>query len=84
MLALPSAPLLTLGCSAAQSHAGKIVTRGWYERNKHIFPASRWEVVSAAAPAVLCGAVLTVLLCCVARCSVQYDPSLKFDKYTIR
>jgi len=27
-----------------ESHAGKIVTRGWYERNQHIFPASRWEV----------------------------------------
>lgn len=26
------------------SHAGKIVDRKWYERNKHIFPASRWEV----------------------------------------
>ena len=26
------------------SHAGKIVTRGWFERNKHIFPATRWEV----------------------------------------
>lgn len=26
-----------------QSHAGKVVLRGWYERNKHIFPASRWE-----------------------------------------
>ena len=23
---------------------GKIVERHWYERNKHIFPASRWEV----------------------------------------
>ena len=23
--------------------AGKVVMRGWYERNKHIFPASRWE-----------------------------------------
>ena len=22
---------------------GKVVMRGWYERNKHIFPASRWE-----------------------------------------
>jgi len=40
-----------------ESHAGKIVTRAWYERNKHIFPASRWEV---------------------------YDPSVKYDKYTIR
>jgi len=27
-----------------ESHAGKIVERHWYERNKHIFPASRWEV----------------------------------------
>mmetsp|Transcript_39547 Transcript_39547/g.77447 ORF Transcript_39547/g.77447 Transcript_39547/m.77447 type:complete len:338 (-) Transcript_39547:129-1142(-) len=26
-----------------ESHAGKIVQRVWYERNKHIFPASRWE-----------------------------------------
>eukprot|EP00802_Teleaulax_amphioxeia_P017676 Tamp_17841.p1 GENE.Tamp_17841~~Tamp_17841.p1 ORF type:complete len:350 (+),score=144.05 Tamp_17841:25-1050(+) len=26
-----------------ESHAGKIVERHWYERNKHIFPASRWE-----------------------------------------
>ncbi|CEJ01744.1 hypothetical protein G6F70_008400 [Rhizopus microsporus] len=27
-----------------ESHAGKVVERSWYERNKHIFPASRWEV----------------------------------------
>jgi len=27
-----------------ESHAGKIVDRKWYDRNKHIFPASRWEV----------------------------------------
>ncbi|KAF7720900.1 hypothetical protein EC973_005788 [Apophysomyces ossiformis] len=27
-----------------ESHAGKVVERGWYEKNKHIFPASRWEV----------------------------------------
>lgn len=26
-----------------ESHPGKIVERRWYERNKHIFPASRWE-----------------------------------------
>lgn len=26
-----------------QSHAGKVVLRSWYEKNKHIFPASRWE-----------------------------------------
>lgn len=29
-----------------QSHAGKVVERHWYEKNKHIFPASRWEVLS--------------------------------------
>ena len=26
------------------SHAGKVVERHWYEKNKHIFPANRWEV----------------------------------------
>ncbi|KAE9587564.1 putative XAP5 protein [Lupinus albus] len=29
-----------------ESHAGKVVERHWYEKNKHIFPASRWEVLS--------------------------------------
>jgi hypothetical protein len=23
-----------------ESHAGKVVERGWYQRNKHIFPVS--------------------------------------------
>lgn len=23
--------------------SGKVVERRWYEKNKHIFPASRWE-----------------------------------------
>ncbi|KAJ3296902.1 hypothetical protein HK104_001053 [Borealophlyctis nickersoniae] len=27
-----------------ESHAGKIIERAWYEKNKHIFPASRWEI----------------------------------------
>lgn len=27
-----------------ESHAGKIVTRAYYERNQHIFPVNRWEV----------------------------------------
>jgi protein FAM50 len=27
-----------------ESHPGKVAERRWYERNKHIFPASRWEV----------------------------------------
>lgn len=26
------------------SHAGKVCEKTWYERNKHIFPANRWEV----------------------------------------
>eukprot|EP01134_Creolimax_fragrantissima_P003923 CFRG3923T1 len=26
-----------------ETHAGKIVTRHWFEKNKHIFPASNWE-----------------------------------------
>lgn len=27
-----------------ESHPGKVVERRWFDRNKHIFPASRWEV----------------------------------------
>uniref|UniRef100_A0A6A7GBA1 Protein FAM50 homolog n=1 Tax=Hirondellea gigas TaxID=1518452 RepID=A0A6A7GBA1_9CRUS len=27
-----------------ESHAGKVISRTWYDRNKHTFPASRWEV----------------------------------------
>ena len=26
-----------------EAHAGKVVEKHWYDRNKHIFPASRWE-----------------------------------------
>jgi len=26
------------------SHAGKVVERHWYDKNKHIFPASQWEM----------------------------------------
>eukprot|EP00730_Choanoeca_flexa_P007407 TRINITY_DN12327_c1_g2_i8.p2 TRINITY_DN12327_c1_g2~~TRINITY_DN12327_c1_g2_i8.p2 ORF type:complete len:313 (+),score=71.28 TRINITY_DN12327_c1_g2_i8:48-941(+) len=26
-----------------ESHAGKVCLRSWYERNKHIYPATRWE-----------------------------------------
>ena len=29
------------------SHAGKVVDRHWYSKNKHIFPASRWEAFDA-------------------------------------
>jgi len=27
-----------------ESHPGKVVERRWFERNKHIFRASRWEI----------------------------------------
>lgn len=27
-----------------ESHAGKVCDRHWYNKNKHIYPASRWEV----------------------------------------
>lgn len=27
-----------------ETHAGKVILRSWYDRHKHIFPASRWEV----------------------------------------
>lgn len=27
-----------------ESHPGKVIARQWYDRNKHIFPASRWEL----------------------------------------
>lgn len=41
----------------------QIVERRWYERNKHIFPASRWETVrSSAVPRNI--AVLVVLAGC--------------------
>lgn len=33
-----------------ESHPGKIVERKWYERNKHIFPASRWEIYDPSNP----------------------------------
>jgi len=31
-----------------ESHPGKVVERRWYDRNKHIFPASRWELFDPA------------------------------------
>jgi hypothetical protein len=42
-----------------ESHAGKVVERHWYDRNKHIFPASRWEVggVQRQGGGVICCAV---------------------------
>lgn len=27
-----------------EAHAGKVLERHWYDKNKHIFPASRWEI----------------------------------------
>lgn len=44
-----------------ESHAGKVVERAWYERNKHIFPANRWEIYDPdkASPFIL-GSFLVV------------------------
>mmetsp|Transcript_3164 Transcript_3164/g.9270 ORF Transcript_3164/g.9270 Transcript_3164/m.9270 type:complete len:375 (-) Transcript_3164:45-1169(-) len=28
---------------STESHPGRVVMRAWFERNKHIFPASRWR-----------------------------------------
>ena len=33
-----------------ESHAGKVVDRHWYEKNRHIFPANRWEVFDPEQP----------------------------------
>lgn len=33
------------------SHVAKIVERHWYEQNKHIYPASKWEVFDPAVAA---------------------------------
>lgn len=35
-------------CLISLRLAGKVVERRWYERNKHIFPASRWETYDPA------------------------------------
>jgi protein FAM50 len=31
-----------------ESHPGKVIPRSWYEKNKHQFPQSRWEVYDPA------------------------------------
>jgi hypothetical protein len=37
--------VLLIGCwHAVLPAAVQVVERHWYERNKHIFPASRWEI----------------------------------------
>ena len=36
------------GCVSNSSlRAGKVCARHWYDKSKHIFPASRWEVYDA-------------------------------------
>ena len=59
-----------------ESHAGKVVERSWYQRNKHIFPASRWEVSSHMIKSIVTPTG-----------SIQrrqvYDPDKDYGKYTI-
>jgi len=69
-----------------ESHAGKVVERSWYQRNKHIFPASRWEV--SLVPFIFGIHSLTRYAIC--RTSylggwvVQvFDPEKNYGKYTI-
>lgn len=31
-----------------ESHVAKVCERSWYQKNKHIFPASRWETYDAS------------------------------------
>ena len=33
-----------LSLDGTERWTAKVVERHWYDRNKHIFPASRWEV----------------------------------------
>ncbi len=75
-------------CVNAQSHPGKIVERHWYERNKHIFPASRWEVVRLQCMIAFRLESSCVIVVVTAKTSgdtflLQYDPAVKRDKYTI-
>lgn len=53
-----------------QSHAGKVVERHWYEKNKHIFPASRWEVISLSVSLSL--SLTSMLSCTFAHIEVFY------------
>ena len=59
-----------------ESHAGKVVERSWYQRNKHIFPASRWEVSGHMVES------LVTLTGSIQRRQV-YDPDKDYGKYTI-
>jgi protein FAM50 len=61
-----------------ESHAGKVVTRSYYARNKHIFPASRWEVSNSLDCLYLHFLVFYI------DCTTQvYDPEKAYGKYTI-
>lgn len=79
------------------SHAGKIVDKKWFERHKHIFPASRWEVVREhfAFPkkrgCVVCSmllswgtALLDVDVSIAVGVALQFNPSKTYDTYTIK
>ena len=56
-----------------ESHAGKVVERSYYQRNKHIFPASRWEVSRLVLrPSFLLTRVFQL-----------FNPEKTYGKYTI-
>lgn len=57
-----------------ESHAGKVVERSYYQRNKHIFPASRWEVCISRSTHPLAGLIFFFQV---------FDPEKSYGKYTI-
>jgi XAP5, circadian clock regulator len=56
-----------------ESHAGKVVERSYYQKNKHIFPASRWEVGALCACYSLSGAD-TFARCLIQRKTMESTP----------
>lgn len=69
---------------------GQVVERHWYDRNKHIFPASRWEVrpvigcIRAAAPLTCTPPWRRQLTRCAPPACLQvYDPKKDYGGYTI-
>ena len=42
-VALSRAPIVVDAREVENSHPGKVILRSWYDRNKNMFPANRWE-----------------------------------------
>ena len=66
-----------------ESHAGKVVERSWYQRNKHIFPASRWEVSVGFEVLRVFDALIASVLALTDSVAQVFDPEKSYGKYTI-